>query len=223
MSARLHPDLILMDLQMPSMSGIEAIQQIRAGNAEVPIGVLSVFETHQYVETAVNVGASGYLAKDATPSDFCEAASALPQGKRNLVAIPHGLMAGLEASSSSKVLTPPHRPRAGGAAGALNQRRQRGDRAQPRDQPQNAAQPHQQHLSQARHLRPGAGRADRGPGRKGRSQPLATGNSVLPSARSCDGRHTGERRPSEWGLRGEPSPPAQIPAFRNGWDAGHSQ
>ena len=58
---------------------------------------------------------------------------------------------------------------------------------------------------------------------KGRSQPLATGNSVLPSARSCDGRHTGERRPSEWGLRGEPSPPAQIPAFRNGWDAGHSQ
>src|SRR5438034_2014294 len=102
MSARLHPDLILMDLQMPSMSGIEAIQQIRAGNAEVPIGVLSVFETHQYVETAVNVGASGYRAKDATPSDFCEAASALPQGKRNLVAIPHGLMAGLEASAPAR-------------------------------------------------------------------------------------------------------------------------
>jgi DNA-binding NarL/FixJ family response regulator len=85
---RLHPDLILMDLRMPGMGGVEAIRMIRADDAQVPIGVLTMFESRDHVESARKAGASGYVAKDATPADFCEAASQLAQGKRELVAIP---------------------------------------------------------------------------------------------------------------------------------------
>jgi DNA-binding NarL/FixJ family response regulator len=85
---RLHPDLILMDLRMPGMGGVEAIRMIRADDGRVPIGVLTMFESRDHVESAQRAGATGYVAKDATPADFCEAASQLAHGKRELVAIP---------------------------------------------------------------------------------------------------------------------------------------
>jgi DNA-binding NarL/FixJ family response regulator len=80
-----RPDLILMDLRMPGMSGVEAIKRIRAADREVPIGVLTIFESPEYVQAALDAGASGYVAKDATPADLSEAAIALVEGKRHLV------------------------------------------------------------------------------------------------------------------------------------------
>src|SRR5207245_3314315 len=70
-AGRLLPDLILMDLRMPGMGGVEAIRAIRADAPEVPIGVLTMFAAHDYVQSALKAGASGYVAKDATPADFC--------------------------------------------------------------------------------------------------------------------------------------------------------
>jgi DNA-binding NarL/FixJ family response regulator len=85
---RLHPDLILIDLRMPGMSGAEAIRRIRAQDPAVPIGVLTMFETQESAQTALDAGATGYLAKDSTPADLCEAAANIAQGKRNFDALP---------------------------------------------------------------------------------------------------------------------------------------
>jgi DNA-binding NarL/FixJ family response regulator len=85
---RLRPDLILMDLQMPGIGGLDAIRAIRADNPAVPIGVLTLFETSEHVEAAEQAGATGYIAKDSTPADFREAAAALAAGARDLIAIP---------------------------------------------------------------------------------------------------------------------------------------
>jgi len=57
------PDLILMDIDMPGMSGIEAVAQIRALNTTIPIIMLTVFDDNTHVLEAIRAGASGYLLK----------------------------------------------------------------------------------------------------------------------------------------------------------------
>jgi DNA-binding NarL/FixJ family response regulator len=99
-----RPDLILMDLRMPGMSGVEAIKRIRAQNPELPIGVLTMFESPDYVQQALNAGANGYVAKDATPADLSDAAIALAQGKRQLV-VPSYTDADEAAPKSSQLLS----------------------------------------------------------------------------------------------------------------------
>ena len=57
------PDLILMDIDMPGMTGIEAVKQIRLSNPSVPIIMLTVFDDNVHVLEAIRAGASGYLLK----------------------------------------------------------------------------------------------------------------------------------------------------------------
>jgi DNA-binding NarL/FixJ family response regulator len=59
----LKPDLILMDIDMPGMTGIAAVKQIRTFNATVPIIMLTVFDDNIHVLEAIQAGASGYLLK----------------------------------------------------------------------------------------------------------------------------------------------------------------
>jgi DNA-binding NarL/FixJ family response regulator len=63
------------------MNGVEAIRQIRAGNPDVPIGILSFFETEAVIRSALRAGANGYVAKDTTPAALCDAAVTLAQAK----------------------------------------------------------------------------------------------------------------------------------------------
>ncbi len=58
-----NPDFILMDIDMPGMSGIEAVQKIRQFNTKVPIVMLTVFDDNSHVFEALQAGASGYLLK----------------------------------------------------------------------------------------------------------------------------------------------------------------
>jgi DNA-binding NarL/FixJ family response regulator len=62
------PDLVLMDLKMPIMNGVEAIRQIRAKHPETKILVLTTYDDDEWVFDAIQAGASGYLLKD-TPRD----------------------------------------------------------------------------------------------------------------------------------------------------------
>jgi len=77
----LSPDVIFMDLFMPEMGGIEAIEAIKAENPEARILVLTSFAEDEKVFTAVKAGASGYLLKDATPDEILTAVRNVNRGE----------------------------------------------------------------------------------------------------------------------------------------------
>src|SRR5258708_7537711 len=62
---RLHPDIILMDITMPDMSGIEATKRIKEHLPDTKVLILTMQENDEYVHQALRVGASGYLVKEA--------------------------------------------------------------------------------------------------------------------------------------------------------------
>lgn len=57
------PDLLIMDIDMPHMTGIEAVTKVRSTNKDIPILMLTVFDDNQHVFDAICAGASGYLLK----------------------------------------------------------------------------------------------------------------------------------------------------------------
>jgi NarL family two-component system response regulator LiaR len=80
----LRPDVILMDLVMPGVDGIEATRQIVAGEAGPPILVLTSFAGDDKVFPAIKAGASGYLLKDSEPVDLVEAIQQVHRGEPSL-------------------------------------------------------------------------------------------------------------------------------------------
>src|SRR5213595_3167267 len=69
----LVPDIVMTDISMPGMDGIDAIAQIHASHPQVRLLVLSMYDTVDYVKRAVAKGACGYLMKDAPPIELEQA------------------------------------------------------------------------------------------------------------------------------------------------------
>ena len=76
-----HPDVIVMDVAMPNLNGIEAARQISAKHSGVSIVVLSMHSDEGYVLRALKAGARGYLLKDSAEGDLITAIRAVSQGK----------------------------------------------------------------------------------------------------------------------------------------------
>ncbi|MGE5839965.1 MAG: response regulator [Deltaproteobacteria bacterium] len=67
------PDMILLDLSMPRMTGLDAIKEIRRANADTKIVVLTVHSTEDYILATLQAGADGYVLKDAHSSELMTA------------------------------------------------------------------------------------------------------------------------------------------------------
>jgi DNA-binding NarL/FixJ family response regulator len=76
------PDLILMDLSMPRMNGMDAIREIKRGFPDTKILVLTVHKTEEYILATFKAGADGYILKDSTHSELMMAIKNILSGKR---------------------------------------------------------------------------------------------------------------------------------------------
>lgn len=72
-SQRIKPDVVIMDISMPSINGIEATQQIKANINDVKVLALSVHDEREYVMGMIKAGVSGYLLKDCVCSELVQA------------------------------------------------------------------------------------------------------------------------------------------------------
>ena len=77
----LEPDVILMDLRMPELDGVEAMRRIRSQNPEVRFIVLTTYDTDEYIFHAIEAGAKGYLLKDASREELFNAVRAVYRGE----------------------------------------------------------------------------------------------------------------------------------------------
>ncbi|HLL51868.1 MAG TPA: response regulator transcription factor [Thermomicrobiales bacterium] len=81
LAGRSRPDVVLMDLRMPEMGGVEAIGRIKADHPQVHVLVLTTYDSDADILPAIETGATGYLLKDTPREELFEAIRAAAQGR----------------------------------------------------------------------------------------------------------------------------------------------
>jgi len=82
-AAALHPDVILMDVRMPVLDGLQATRVITEMDGAPKVLVLTTFDLDDYVYEALRAGASGFLLKDASAGELAEAVALVARGMSN--------------------------------------------------------------------------------------------------------------------------------------------
>lgn len=78
--SRIKPDVLIVDIRMPEMNGIEVVQQININQMDVKTLVLSMHDSEEYVVKAIQAGADGYLLKGASKAEFLKALHKVASG-----------------------------------------------------------------------------------------------------------------------------------------------
>jgi len=100
-AAAKHPDVVLMDLVMPVMDGVEATRRIKAELPDVRVIVLTSFAGEDKVFPALRSGAAGYLLKDVKPADLADTIRAVARGESRLAPdIQKQLVSGIAGSAA---------------------------------------------------------------------------------------------------------------------------
>ena len=84
MARRLSPDIVLMDISMPGLNGIDAAKQIRIDNPDIKIIALSAHSNKHFVKDMLKAGGSGYILKDSLATDLLDAIDAVVAGEKYL-------------------------------------------------------------------------------------------------------------------------------------------
>ena len=79
-AGRLRPDVVLMDVRMPEMDGIEATRRLLDGNDDTKVVMLTTFDMDEYVYEAFRAGASGFLVKDVPPEQLVAGIQSVASG-----------------------------------------------------------------------------------------------------------------------------------------------
>src|ERR1700693_3063617 len=97
-----RPDVALVDLRMPTLDGVGAIDEIRRQNASARVIVLTTFDSDNEITRAIKAGAKGYLLKDARREELLDCIRKVSRGE---TCIPQALVEKLAAGMSSETLT----------------------------------------------------------------------------------------------------------------------
>ena len=81
----LQPDVLLLDIEMPIMDGIEVARRLQEANIKVRILILSAYDDREYIRALLDIGVSGYLVKGEAPGKIVEAVRGIAQGQKGWV------------------------------------------------------------------------------------------------------------------------------------------
>ncbi len=100
MVSSLNPDVLLLDIQMPDLNGVEVLNRIVKSGSRVRVLVLSSYDDREYISQMLSLGAAGYLIKDEVPSAIIDAVQGVARGEKGWVS--HKVAAKLSQMLDSK-------------------------------------------------------------------------------------------------------------------------
>jgi len=104
--ARFQPDVLLTDIRMPKMNGIEALQAMQEKGIDTPAIILTTFDDHQLVLEGMQAGASGYLLKDVSLESLVDAIETVHRGETLVQpALTERIIKGLSSMTSTSSMT----------------------------------------------------------------------------------------------------------------------